>query len=138
MNLEKLNILKQKLQQAGDFNEVWVYFFDELGCQPGFMNHGDVLEDESLSSIIQAVGEKLLKYSSEMEVMLKSIPEYNFVHGGFLQGNKMVSVIYFDDIDMGLMAAMSMMSMKTELARFSKLAASQNSTIVENPSNTLH
>ncbi len=50
----------------------------------------------------------------------------------------MVSVIYFDDIDTGLMVAMSMKSTKTELARFSKLAASQDSTIVENPDNILH
>jgi hypothetical protein len=123
MNLKKLSTLKDKLMEAKDFREPWNYFFDHFGDDPEFMmKAGKRADDTVLKQVIAHVGQELFNTPkvSVTNMLLTEIPKYHFIHGGcFIQG-RMATLIFFDDIDMGLLAV-SMGGHETMFARFSSI-----------------
>lgn len=127
MELQKLLILKDKLVTAEDFNEPWTYFFDHFGTDPEFMNLGHKADPTFLEEIIQQVGQQLFQGNVTLSAMLLTeIQDYQFLHGTcVLQGNRgsrLVTIMYFKDIDVGMLALTSSpMSGQVLFARFSTI-----------------
>ena len=139
MALEKLATLKQLMREAADFNDPWNYFFDHFGGDHEFMSSGEERNDEMLIAMIKGIGQQFFDSVDELDAMrLMAIPEYHFLHGGLMMGESLVTVIYFDDIDTGLFAVMSLSEMHVTLARFSKLQTEGDVTFVANDQTTLH
>jgi len=123
MDLEQLLTLKDKLVAAKEFYEPWEYFFDHFGEDPDLYEVGQRKDHNLLKKVIEVVGEQLFKKKVALiNLLIVSIPEYHFFHGAcFIQG-KMTNFLYFEDIDMGLLAVvMGPGKSQTMLVRFSSM-----------------
>lgn len=122
MDLNGLDTLKDKLVTAKDFTDPWEYFFDHFGDNPDFLKLGDKVSEPMLSAIVAKIGQQLFgEKAVTSEPLLVEIPERHFIHGScFIQGNLTV-IVFFSDIDMGLLAVMNPVpdGPETLLVRFS-------------------
>jgi hypothetical protein len=120
MDPSLLATLKEKLADATDFTDVWTYFFDHFGEDPEFINAGARGEHPFLASIIAQIGAELFGRKVRVEnLLLTHLPDHAFYHGGFTVANRLGNVIYFDDVQTGLLAViMSPASNETKFVRF--------------------
>jgi hypothetical protein len=119
-DLSLLETLKGKLLHAKDFNEVSTFFFDHFGDHPAFIALGERVEDDFLESILLQVGTQLFPGPIVLErLLLTRLAEQGFVHGGFTLNGRLGSIIYFEDVRVGLIAVvLSVSPSETRLARF--------------------
>jgi hypothetical protein len=120
MDLTRLATLKQKLMETEDFGEVLSYFMDHFGGDPAFLALGESTEHPFLESILPKVVGRLCRREVSLSgFALTRLPEHQFVHGGFAAGSSVGTVLYFDDLQMGLLAVMlSLAPSDTRLVRF--------------------
>ena len=120
MKAEHFLALKEKIVEAENFNEVWQYFFDHFSDNRGFMNMGKKTQNAFLQSILEEVGERLFRQKVKLtNLMLTEIPQHHFVHGAcFVQG-RMASVMYFEDVKVGMLSVLgSAQSHHVSMIRF--------------------
>jgi hypothetical protein len=120
MDLSLLATLKDKLANATDFGDVWTYFFDHFGEDREFIDQGDRADHPFLEAIIAQIGEELFGCKVAVEnLLLTRLPDHDFYHGGFTFAGRMGNVIYFDDVQTGLLAVlMAGGSSETKMVRF--------------------
>jgi hypothetical protein len=120
MDLTLLATLKEKIASAKDFGSVWSYFFDHFGEDPAFIALGERTQDAFLEAILLQVGGELFGRQVALgNLLLTRLPEHHFIHGGFTLGGKLANVIYFDDIQTGLLAVLfSVTPSETKMVRF--------------------
>ena len=119
MKLERLLELKSKMAQVEDLAEAWNFFFDHFGENPAFFEHGELAKEPKLAMLVKEIGRKIYgKKAVVTPPILKRIPAYEFVHGSGLVNGHLAVVIFFKDIDMGLLSIMERID-KTMLMRFS-------------------
>lgn len=128
MNLALLATLKEKLQIAKDFKDIWSYFFDQFGDHPEFLDLGETVQDPFLVALVEQAGRgifgKMVKLDHSFFVRL---PEYHFLHGALSLGGRLANVLYFEDIKVGsLSVIMSPTSSQTHFVRFSAEILPQN------------
>ena len=137
MNLEQLLTLKDKLVTAKEFKEPLDYFFDHFGEDPDFFEVGERADNPFLESMVAIIGKELFKKEEILvsHFLVVEIPGYHFFHGTcFIQGN-VSNFLYFEDIDMGLLAVFISAMRVTQLVRFSSLKLEGGGrTICFNPS----
>jgi hypothetical protein len=64
---EQLAALKDQLVTAKQFSDVYTYFFDRLGEDPAFLEHGQREDNKFLKSVLASVGEELVKQPLSLE-----------------------------------------------------------------------
>jgi len=108
MKAEHFSALKEKILGAENFNEVWEYFFDHFSDNPAFMNMGKKTQNALLRTILEEVGERLFRQKVKVtNMMLTEILQHHFVHGAcFVQG-RLASVLYFEDVKVGMLSILS-------------------------------
>ena len=141
MDIKKLSILKDKLVAAKNFKEPWDDFFDNFAEDLEFLQLGKLAKDTLLKEIITKIGEELFgtKKVSVTNFLMTELEKHHFFHGAcFIQG-RIASVMFFSDIDMGLIAV-SMGGAETSLIRFSsvKIEGSKGVFFVPNSKNTIN
>jgi hypothetical protein len=112
--------LKQKLIAAKQFEEIWDYFFDHFAQNAVFMATGQPIDrHELLEAVLAQVASALFKVDAAViQIRYVKVPEQRFIHGcGKVNGN-LTSVIYFEDIHMGIFNVVRPNG-RTEMARFS-------------------
>jgi hypothetical protein len=121
MDLSLLTTLKDKIAGATDFTDVWNYFFDHFGEDREFIDAGERTEHPFLTALIAQIGEELFgRKVAVVDVLLINVPSHSFYHGGFMIGGRVGNVLYFDDVQTGLLAVlMSSASNETKFVRFS-------------------
>jgi hypothetical protein len=121
VDLKQLDVLKRKLATSSDFMEPWRYFLDCFAEDATFMRLGDRHKGSDLEGVIAAISGKLLSQNVSVDqALLTEIEGHEFVHGVCVVGGKMAGVIFFKDIDMGLLAiTMSNRGGEILLSRFS-------------------
>ena len=120
MQTEHFSTLKEKILAAENFNEPWEYFFEHFAENPAFMNMGKKTQNSLLQSILEEVGERLFRQKVKVtNMMLTEIPQHHFIHGAcFVQG-RMASVLYFKDIQVGMLSVVnSVQSHEVSMIRF--------------------
>ena len=119
MDLELLTVLKDKLVHATQFADVINYFFDHFGEDAEFIGLGDATRHAFLESVLAEVGRQMFgNQVAIMDVLLTRLPEQHFIHGGGVLNGRVATVLYFEDIAVGLVAVASPSSKETKLARF--------------------
>lgn len=113
---EQLEHLKQSLIQATEFAKVLEEFFD-LVETPGFLDMGQRVSDEVLEEVLRVTAAQL-GGGRLRNVLLVSLDDHGVVHGSFTLGARMGSVLYFNDVRMGLASAVDMATGDTRMARF--------------------
>jgi hypothetical protein len=121
MELSRLATLKAKLLTAENFGDILGYFLDHFGDHPAFMELGQPVRDEFLEQVLAQVASQLFQKATPIhDARLVRLPDHGFIHGGFLVGGKVGTLIYFEDLRKGLISvAWSLSPPETKYARFS-------------------
>ncbi len=122
MDLKNLAKLKEKLVRAKEFQPVMDYFLTEFGENMGFLGLGKPIQSELLQRAIVAIGKQIFPDARALvfdRICLIELPGHQFIHGGFSLNGCQSMLIYFDDVQMGLIAVALSMSGEMRFARFS-------------------
>src|SRR5947209_4498044 len=103
MDLSLLATLKKKLLTAREFSEVAAYFLDHFGDKPEFIHLGEGTTDPFLEAVLAQVAGQLFQRSVVVhDIRLIRLPDHGFIHGGFTMEGKLGTLIYFEDVRVGL------------------------------------
>ena len=121
VDLKKLLILKDKLIKSKDFKEPSDYFLTHFGENPEFIKMGTPADCDFLRPIVQGLGSALLKKTpTDIRLALTEIAEYRFIHGACCIDGRLANLIYFREIDMGILSLLqSDPPCGVQMARFS-------------------
>lgn len=121
MDLNQLQELKQKLLHDAKLPPVWGYFLDNFGEKPEFIALGERTSQPFVEAVVAEVGRQLFGGKTTVrDLILKRIPEQNFIHGGFGIAGRIGGVIFFEDAQIGLVMASELPpSTEVKYARFS-------------------
>lgn len=137
VDLEKLNELKQKIIQAKDFRDPLNFFFDHFREFLGKSKR--VKQHKFIKQIVENVGQQLFKGQINItHFSLYEVQNHHFVHGNCFISGHAVNILFFSDIDMGLLG-IAMEGDRIMTARFSSaMLTSEKSFYVPNASNAIH
>lgn len=99
MDLNLLATLKQKLANDKHLASIMEYFFDHFGEDPAFADIGHKTQNEMVEAFLAEASVKWFEKKIKPNgLLLVSVPEHHFIHGGGILGTNVVSFIYFEDI----------------------------------------
>jgi len=104
MNLGKLEILKKKMAEATQFVDAFNYFFDEFADKDEFLDLGKRVSHPKLEQMIQFCGGMMVGNARFNNFMFIRIPKRWFVHGTFWVNGRLGNFIYFEDVQLGMLA----------------------------------
>jgi len=105
MNLNRLKRLKIKLTTEKDFSDIWLFYMDHFADKPEFTEVGHPAENEQLQAILRQTCEYMLGRKIKVhDLLLIHIPEYQFFHGPFHIDSGIGGMIYYEDIQTGMLA----------------------------------
>ena len=123
MKLKKLDQLKEKLQKETDLSKIWLYYMDEFGDIPEFSDLGEPVRQDDLLAVITQVCQQIFGKPTNIDGILTIyIKEYKFYHAPFMTNNHIGGVIFFEDINTGLIAVTSAASNLAKYSRFTGIA----------------
>jgi len=142
-NIEKL---KNMTLNATEFSEPMNFFMDEFAMDPAALKLGTQSKDKTVLAVFKQVAQVLHQQLNPQEtppavtLRVVSIDQFNFFHGGGGIGNKILTFVYFKDIDQGIAGIAQLGSSKVIFSRFSAhtFAASENATFVPNSGKVKH
>ncbi len=130
MKLEQLNHLKEQLLNGKDFGEIYTYFLDHFGESEEFMRLGVRVRHPALEAIYtQILGQVFKREIDVKQLLLSHLPEQGFVHGSGVFQGEMACVIYFEDVNAGLIVITSPFQSKD--TKFIRFSMKQRSRIAE-------
>jgi len=117
---ERLQELKKLLMTGDDFNATYRFFFDNFSDR-AFFGLGRKAKNPIIKATLESVRGQMFGEEGKVSLLkLINIPSARFYHGGCTINGRMATVIYFEDIEMGMVAiAMSLTSGQMHYARFS-------------------
>lgn len=120
-DLSKINELRQILRTATALGEISDAFWDQVASEPAFTSAGRPVENPCLRLVVERVAGQALERAPRVALtMFIHIREHGFWHGCCLLGGKLCQVLYFEDIDRGLLTlAPGLLSEHTRFVRFS-------------------
>ncbi len=137
MDLSRLEKLKDLIVSAESFGDPWDYFFDHFGDKPDFMSLGKPAEHPILQAVVEKLAREIHKGASTVTVtkpMLVRIETHQFIHGSFFVQGRMGVLIFFEDIDMGLMSlSAESPDAPTLMMRFSTFMVDGDKAVQLNP-----
>ncbi len=125
--------LKEKTRQAQDFGDPWNYFFDHLGENDAFLASGEPVSHPLLSAVVAQIAQQIFKKTvAPDDALFIRVPGEDFIHGACFVGGRMLTLFYFEDIDLGLLAV-NLGSENTVLARFTCKQATDEEVFAVQP-----
>lgn len=126
---EKLEILKKKLVEEKEFSAIMTYFYDTFMDFPEFQDRSKPFKSELLERLIENIAEqRYQKKSTIRNVLLLQLEKHKFIHGGFTIASRIGNIIYFPEINKGLLCMATLSGGTTDFTRFSA------QMVVEKPS----
>lgn len=120
MDPAKFETLRDLLVNEKDFAKTWEFFLDNFAENAEFIENGKRTESPLLEAVIGQVGQQLTGNATIKELLLVSVPGQGLIHGGCIVGTKIANLIYFEDVQSGLIAIpWSIATGETKYARFS-------------------
>ena len=105
---DKLGQLKEKVFAADDLSSAYSFFFDHLGNNPSFMQRGKRAKHEIITAVLKTMCNDIFGDKSKVtNVKLFNAAKTSFFHGICQMNSKPASVLYFEDIEMGMIAIMA-------------------------------
>lgn len=130
---EKLSALQEKLLTGENFSETYDFFFDHLGENNEFMHMSKKTKHPAIKKIIGAIGEQLFnKKVTVSHFLLLKFPKTGFYHGACFIDGKMGGIIFFEEIDMGMLSVVKDYP-ETSFVRFSALRMETDSQVTVSP-----
>jgi len=102
---ERVQTLKTMLSTETEFGKVFAYFFDNLGNSREFFDAGKQSKNPNLKMIIEgATGEVFGKDVKVTNITFIRMAKDKFYHGSFFVNGRMATVLYFEELEMGMIA----------------------------------
>ena len=133
--VRRLPALKLKMATESDFSAIYNFFFEHFGENPEFLKFGDHIEHPILEQTLTHIARAIFKTDLPLTTHGRFIhlPDQHFVHGSCLFTGIMAAFFYFEDIDAGMAAFLSMsFTGNTEMARFSIKQLGKSSPVSAN------
>lgn len=122
MALNRFQVLKHKTTHEKELANVWLYYMDNFIDDRSFLDLGDRTRNDFLEAVLPQICKKMFTPKDRFsDLLIIEIPEHRFLHGSFLIGGRMGSLIYFKEIQTGILAVPNRLSEKAEVnySRFS-------------------
>jgi hypothetical protein len=103
INFERLDNLKLMLSREEDLATIWSYFMTHLADHEAFTDIGEPIRHPLVEKIIIIINQQLFDETVK-NLLLISLPNFKFLHGVFTVGNRTGGVIYFEEIQKGMVA----------------------------------
>lgn len=105
MDTDKLTALRSSLLTSDDFHAVMKRFHRDLGAETAFFEAGEPAEPGVLGPVLAKIAKRLFGPSARVELLaLLRLREHLFVHGCLATAGRLGNVIYFEDVQTGLVA----------------------------------
>jgi hypothetical protein len=110
MNWQALDQLREMVQAASNFSEVWSFFLDHFGVNEEFLSLGRPTANDALAALLEEAfktsGQKHLQRSRVRvrRMLLIELPEQKLVHGPAMIDRATAGVFYFTDLGVGMIA----------------------------------
>ena len=102
---DSLKSLKDLLFEGKDFGQIAHYFMDHLGENEDFLNASYRVANERLEAVLTQTLALYLKHPVTMrQLTLLGVPHTTFYHGSFFVDDRLGTIMYFREIDRGLIA----------------------------------
>lgn len=126
MKLELLETLRAKLIAEDPLDEVVLYFYDNFVGQGELPRLSVAVEGSFLEDMLPlTVNGMLDKEVAITGLHIMSVPQFSFVHGTFWAGGCVGTVIYFADVEMGLVSLSDPITDNAYISRFRMASLSQ-------------
>ena len=123
----KLEQLRDKLLTEGRFGEAWEYFLGDVVEDEEFIRAGRALMPASPMSrhLLGLLSRASGAAPEQIEALLVEMPQFRFVHGTCkFSATEVGGLLWFDDLELGLAAIMSLTSPEITYARISTAMSS--------------
>ncbi len=123
----KLEQLRNKLLTEGRFGEAWEYFLGDVVEDEEFIRAGRALMPASPMSrnLLGLLSRASGAAPEQIEALLVEMPQFRFVHGTCkFSATEVGGLLWFDDLELGLAAIMSLTSPEITYARISTAMSS--------------
>ncbi len=118
ITLDDFATLRRDFVAAKDFGKFWNSFFDNWIECPEFIRMGQPVQSESVERLINEIGSRIFQRPVKAHgFMLLLVAEAKLIHGIFQLEQCTGNLLYFDDIDMGLVGV-THPGGRTDFARF--------------------
>ena len=102
---EQVETLKNMLVNEGDFNNVIAYFLSNLGSIRVFANRGKPIKNKVLRDILSSIAAKSYGEGFTVtQLKLFRVGKGPFYHGTCRLGPEVGTVLFFDDLNIGMMS----------------------------------
>lgn len=121
MDLSLLATLKDKLVHAKDLADILDYFLTHFATDREFIAQGEPTRSIFLEAIVKEIGKELFRKDVDVTgLLLTRLPDHQFIHSGGMIEGKLITLLYFEDLQMGFMAIIwSERTNETKMVRFS-------------------
>jgi hypothetical protein len=122
--MPRLADLKKMLVEATNFQSVDRYFSDHFGEDRAFVARGRPSRHKRFRAVLAAAADGFFekKGAAITNRILLEVPEEHFIHGVMLIEGLPANVMYFDDIEVGLLAIITGPGDHVSYLRISPLA----------------
>ena len=106
MHITKIQDLKRRLAECTDFGAFWKYYFDNFAEDDAFLNLGRLVTGDQLHEILAKVAARVLGATNVtlVDPRLVEQPESGLIHGSCLVNGKLMCILFFPDLDLGIAA----------------------------------
>jgi hypothetical protein len=106
---QKLPSLQRLLQRSKDLGEVQDYFLTHFAEDEEFMALSQPVKHEFLEAVLKQVAVQM--FGPEvivLDILLLQVPEHRFIHGSSIVEGRCLTLFYFEEVPIGLMAVASL------------------------------
>ena len=131
-DLDKLYELREKMVICKNLHEINVFFMDYFGENPEFIAIGAPPKDTEFMETL--IAEAVSKIFNTNKIVLSHrafvhIEEYEFIHGCFFGNGKPMSILYFEDLKLGVLCVLESFFGSGEIKYSRFMAATQEEII---------
>jgi len=106
INSERIETLKTRLLQDTALPRFWDYYMTNFAEDPAFRVMGSPCRNQAIENLLRFVGQKVLGRDSALitDLLLIDLAEFHLVHGCCSLEGRLTCVIYFTDVEAGVIA----------------------------------
>jgi hypothetical protein len=128
MDIDRLKELRKKLVIEKDLSEIWEFYMDHFADHEAFTDLGERAENEFLDAVLKKICAQLFRARAKIDdFLLISIADYDFFHGPFMVEGRIGGIIYFEDVNFGLIAVSE--STTSDMVQYSRFSMPMKLTV---------
>jgi hypothetical protein len=105
MDLTQLQELQEKLMRETDLSSVWGYYMDNFADLPELAEMSQRKSHKFLEALVPQICSQIFGMKVKVtNLLMVTVSEYYFYHAPFFADGRIGALIYFEDINMGMLA----------------------------------